>query len=136
MEDDGVGFNPFAHAAPDTTAATEDRPEGGPGIHIVRNLMEKVGYQRDGEKNVTTLIKRFTTKPERGEHMNFSTRMQDDLTIVDIEGNLDTTTAPTARGGFESLLAECQKTILVNLAKLDYTSSAGLRVLLALAKEL
>ncbi len=68
--------------------------------------------------------------------MNFSTRVQDDVAIVDIEGNLDTTTAPTARGGFDSLLDEAQKTILVNLAKLDYTSSAGLRVLLALAKEL
>ena len=68
--------------------------------------------------------------------MNFSTRVQDDVTIVDIEGNLDTMTAPTAHGEFESLLAEGQKTILVNLAKLDYISSSGLRVLLALAKEL
>ncbi len=64
LEDDGRAFNPFAQATPDTTGAVEDRPEGGLGIHIVRNLMEKVGYQRDGEKNVTTLIKHFTTNPE------------------------------------------------------------------------
>ena len=68
--------------------------------------------------------------------MNFLTRVQDDVAIVDVEGKLDTMTAPNARGEFESLLAEGQRTILFNLTKLDYISSAGLRVLLVLAKEL
>ncbi len=68
--------------------------------------------------------------------MKCSTRQQNDVTILEIEGKLDTMTAPAMRGEFDSLLANGQQTILVNLAKLDYISSAGLRVLLVLAKEL
>ena len=72
----------------------------------------------------------------REDRMKVSTRVQDDVAIVDIEGKLDTMTGPAAQDEFEAMLGEGQETILVNLAKLDYISSAGLRVFLTLAKAL
>ncbi|MFK7848626.1 MAG: ATP-binding protein [Rhodothermales bacterium] len=55
LADDGTLFNPFQHAAPDTEAAVDEREIGGLGIHIVRNMMQKVGYKRSGNRNVVTL---------------------------------------------------------------------------------
>lgn len=57
VTDDGVPFNPFNQAEPDTEAAAGERQIGGLGIHIVRSIVEKVGYKRSGEKNIVTLVK-------------------------------------------------------------------------------
>jgi len=47
--DNGAAFNPMAQATPDTNLSVEDRAIGGLGIHLVRKLMDAVGYdRRDG----------------------------------------------------------------------------------------
>lgn len=65
--------------------------------------------------------------------MNFSVTNNKDYSIVSIEGNLDAMTSPKAE---EMLKAEAQNTnkIILDLTKLEYISSAGLRVVLNLAK--
>lgn len=51
--DDGVPFDPLARAEPDTGASLEARPVGGLGIHLVRQLMDRVDYERrDGENRL------------------------------------------------------------------------------------
>jgi sigma-B regulation protein RsbU (phosphoserine phosphatase) len=55
--DDGKPFNPFANDPPDTALSVEERPIGGLGVHLVRNFMDKVSYERHGENNVVTLHK-------------------------------------------------------------------------------
>ena len=40
LTDDGVPFDPFGREAPDTTLSVEDRPIGGLGIHLVRQLVD------------------------------------------------------------------------------------------------
>lgn len=57
VEDDGLAFNPLERAAPDTTAAIEDREVGGLGIHLVRELMDHVRYDRVGTSNRLTMVK-------------------------------------------------------------------------------
>lgn len=49
--DDGRAFDLTAAAAPDTTLSLDERPIGGLGIHLVRELMQDVRYVREGEKN-------------------------------------------------------------------------------------
>lgn len=56
--DTGVPFNPLEKSDPDLDAAIEDRPIGGLGIYLVRQLANEVLYRRDGEKNVLTLVVR------------------------------------------------------------------------------
>jgi len=64
ITDDGKPFNPFENQAPDTALSVEDRPIGGLGVHLVRNVMDRVVYERHGEKNVVLLEKEFESSQE------------------------------------------------------------------------
>jgi anti-sigma B factor antagonist len=68
--------------------------------------------------------------------MQITTREDNDVKIVTFEGNLDTNTSSDAQTTLSGLLTEGVQKILANCEKLDYISSAGLRVLLATAKQL
>ena len=68
--------------------------------------------------------------------MEITDRTVGDVTIVQLEGNLDTNTAPDAQAHFETLADGGQVRIVVDFGPLNYISSAGLRVLLATAKKL
>ncbi len=57
IPDDGPPFDPFGFAAPDTTLSVEDRPIGGLGIHLVRELMDEVSYEHRDGQNVVVLVK-------------------------------------------------------------------------------
>ena len=57
VTDDGIPFDPFASAAPDTALSLEERQSGGLGIHLVRNMMDEVSYSRRTDKNVVVLVK-------------------------------------------------------------------------------
>ena len=59
FEDEGIPFNPLEIPAPNLWNAPEDREIGGLGIHLVRQLMDKVEYLRDGNKNILTMTKRI-----------------------------------------------------------------------------
>ncbi|MEE9576589.1 MAG: STAS domain-containing protein [Gemmatimonadota bacterium] len=68
--------------------------------------------------------------------MEISTREIDSISVVRIEGSLDTNTAPEAQQHLDSLQDAGSQKILIDFEALDYISSAGLRVLLVTAKRL
>lgn len=68
--------------------------------------------------------------------MDVSTRTVGDVTIVAITGSLDSNTAPQAKSTLDEVGASAARKVAVDFSKLDYVSSAGLRVLLGLAKQL
>ena len=55
--DDGREFNPLIHPPADTSAPLETRPTGGLGLHMMRQLMDRVEYRREGDQNIVTLTK-------------------------------------------------------------------------------
>lgn len=57
ISDTGIAFDPTKKEEVDTTLSAEERPIGGLGIHLVRQLMDEVRYERIDDKNVLTLIK-------------------------------------------------------------------------------
>ncbi len=59
ITDDGVPFNPLSVERPDTDLSLEDREVGGMGIHLVRNLVDDVSYQRRIGKNVMTMMQKL-----------------------------------------------------------------------------
>ena len=59
VSDNGPPFDPFAQAAPDTSLGIEERQIGGLGIHLVKQMMDDVSYQRREDRNVTVLRKRL-----------------------------------------------------------------------------
>ncbi len=57
LEDDARPFDPLSAKAPDTASPADDRRIGGLGIHLVRTIMDRVAYERVGEKNRLILEK-------------------------------------------------------------------------------
>ena len=55
--DSGVPFDPTAKKKVDTTLSVEERQIGGLGIHLVRELMDSINYERKDGKNILTLTK-------------------------------------------------------------------------------
>lgn len=59
ITDSGKAFDPTAQAEADVTLGVEERPIGGLGIFLVRQLMDRVGYERKDDCNVLTLVKQL-----------------------------------------------------------------------------
>lgn len=59
ITDSGVPFDPTEKARADTTLSAEDRQIGGLGILLVRELMDTINYEREGGKNILTLVKKI-----------------------------------------------------------------------------
>lgn len=57
ITDSGIAFDPTQKEEVDTTLSAEEREIGGLGIHLVRQIMDEVHYERVDDKNVLTLIK-------------------------------------------------------------------------------
>ena len=66
--------------------------------------------------------------------MTIQEEMIGDVSIVNLNGSLDTVTSPDAETNFNNLIEADKLKILVDCTNLDYISSAGLRVLLATSK--
>lgn len=58
LTDQGVPFDPTKDAPEaDTTSAIEDRQIGGLGIFLIRQMMDRVEYQRVNGSNILTMVK-------------------------------------------------------------------------------
>ena len=58
VEDDGLCFNPLDAPEPDLTGPIEDRPIGGLGIYLVKNIMDELDYRRREGRNCLFMKKR------------------------------------------------------------------------------
>ena len=68
--------------------------------------------------------------------MEISVKTTNEVKVLAFEGRLDTQTSPDVQVQLTQLIEGGETKLLLNLEKLDYISSAGLRVLLAAAKQL
>ena len=59
ITDSGSPFDPTAQQEADTTLTAEERPIGGLGIHLVRQIMDSINYERIDGKNILTLRKKL-----------------------------------------------------------------------------
>jgi anti-sigma regulatory factor (Ser/Thr protein kinase) len=57
IQDDGGPFDPTIYPEPDLSIPVEQRAIGGLGIHLVRNFMDFIEYQRIKDKNILILKK-------------------------------------------------------------------------------
>ena len=62
ITDSGVVFDPTMTDKADITLSAEDRKIGGLGIHLVRELMDSINYEREDGNNILTLIKYLNKK--------------------------------------------------------------------------
>jgi anti-sigma regulatory factor (Ser/Thr protein kinase) len=55
--DNGHPFDPTGAPDPDLTLPLEQRTPGGLGVHLMRNVMDRLHYHRDADGNVLRLEK-------------------------------------------------------------------------------
>ena len=61
---------------------------------------------------------------------------KDEVSVVELIGNLDTSTSPEAEAKVNELLDGGARKMVIDLEKTDYLSSSGLRVFLGAAKRM
>ncbi|MGD0338949.1 MAG: STAS domain-containing protein [Bacteroidota bacterium] len=67
--------------------------------------------------------------------MEINTKIEQNITVIEVSGNLDGNTAPVAQEKIMPLLISgCR--LVFDMGKCNYISSAGLRLLLVIAKQL
>ena len=59
ISDSGIPFDPTQKEEADITLSAEERAIGGLGIHLVRQLMDEIVYEREDDKNILTLVKKL-----------------------------------------------------------------------------
>jgi serine/threonine-protein kinase RsbW len=59
ISDEGKPYDPTQKEDPDINLPVEDRPIGGLGIFLIRQIMDEITYNRIDQKNQLTLIKRW-----------------------------------------------------------------------------
>jgi anti-anti-sigma factor len=72
---------------------------------------------------------------ERDPMMEFAQEQAGGVLIVRLTGRLDSSAAPGAEQDFAGVLGGATPHLAIDLSKLEYISSAGLRVLLIVAKK-
>lgn len=57
IDDTGIPYDPTQNEDPDLTLSAEERPIGGLGVMLVRQLMQDVSYEyRDGHNRLTLVM--------------------------------------------------------------------------------
>lgn len=56
FKDEGIEYNPLKKTDPDITLPPEERPVGGLGIYMVKNIANEISYKRENNINILTLI--------------------------------------------------------------------------------
>ena len=59
ITDSGIAFDPTKKEDADITLTAEERPIGGLGIYLVRQIMDSVNYERIEGHNILTLFKKL-----------------------------------------------------------------------------
>ncbi len=62
LRDNGIAFDPWRIPAPDISSSLNERAAGGLGIHMIRSIMDRFGYSREGEFNLCRLAKKIAGK--------------------------------------------------------------------------
>lgn len=65
FSDDGAPFDPTDAPAPDLAADIDERPIGGLGLHLIKQLAEEISYRRDGDFNLLQVILRIPTPEDQ-----------------------------------------------------------------------
>lgn len=56
FRDEGTEYNPLEKPDPDITLPPEERPLGGLGIYMIKNIADQIFYRRENGKNILTLV--------------------------------------------------------------------------------
>lgn len=69
-------------------------------------------------------------------HMEVTSRSLDKAMVIYVDGDLTTTSSPDVEAEINGILEETQNNVVINVEKVNFIASTGLRIILALGKRL
>lgn len=124
LRDQGTPFEPAAVPVPDIHSSFEERQAGGLGIYLMNKLMDDVEYRFAVGSNELTLRKRFAEPTVASEQ------------LFVIDGRLDARGTAVALEPVSAAVAAGARTVLLDMHRVSFLSSSGLRTLLMIRREL
>ncbi len=136
ISDEGISFDPTDKKLDNNEApvSLEKRLTQGLGLFLIRRTMDEVEYHSVDNRNQLILRKFIDSnfKPEATLKTNIC--KIEDVTILAIEGRLDTANANEFNAVLQPLLTDPHPNIIINCEGMSYISSSGLRSLIVLQK--
>lgn len=136
VNDDAPAYNPLARAEVDTALSLEARPVGGLGVHLVKKLMDVCAYEHREGQNVFSIERKLSRAAGAAASISIATSRLASSATLALSGRLDGLSSPELEQQVTALIASGVRTLVFDLAGLDYVSSAGLRVFIIAAKKL
>ncbi|NOK60414.1 MAG: hypothetical protein GFH27_549281n192 [Chloroflexi bacterium AL-W] len=124
LRDWGRQFNPDDIPTPDIESPLEERQVGGLGLYLMQQLMDNVHFEFDTHYgNLLTMTKRLQ-------------RSKPAITEFQLHDRLDAVSTDHGLAAVRAAIAVGTKYVLLDMTKVTFLNSSGLRALLLLRKEL
>jgi serine/threonine-protein kinase RsbW len=139
ITDDSPAFDPLTVAEPDRTTPILEREVGGLGVYFIRKLMDEVSYQHMDNRNRLVMIKHIPQPPATdaaiptaAAHPIRAYNLTPKIRMLLPNGRLDASQIGQLEAAFSREMAAGYKLLVLNMADVDYISSAGLKTLVSL----
>jgi serine/threonine-protein kinase RsbW len=137
--DDSPAFDPLTVAEPDRATPILEREVGGLGVFFIRKLMDDVKYQHVGNRNWLVMVKQIPQPPAANAAIPGGTsqpihiyNLTPKIRMLRPSGRLDSSQTAPLETAFSREMAAGYKLLVLNMADVDYISSAGLKTLVSL----
>lgn len=114
------------------------RPLGGLGWHFIRTMMDEIRYRSDpAQGNVLTLIKYLDSRKTEAvrEKIQITISEIGKVVVIAPVGRIDSTTAERFALALQNEIERGHWNLVINLARVDYMSSAGVHAIMAAWRE-
>lgn len=133
--DHGPLFNPLGQPAPDPAAALDERRVGGWGIYFIKKLMDEVRYDADDGRNRLTCTKFLDSEKDSVDNQPVAVRnVPGSVQTVTFAGRIDKDASTKLENLLTSEFDAGHNRVVVDLSDVDYISSSGLKMLVAMWK--
>ena len=106
------------------------------GTRLIRTIMDEVSYESINGQNVLTMRKHMVIEIKNEKTMRTNICKIEGVTILTIDGRLDTANAHGFELVIQPLMEEIGQNLIVNCENFTYICSSGIRVFLLLQKRI
>jgi anti-anti-sigma factor len=140
--DDSFPFDPLGQAEPDPRMALESRGIGGWGVYFIKKMMDEVTYDYSQGRNRLTMVKRLKSPTELAESARKPLEPvsievvvhSNNIWSITPNGRLDIPSSRRLESVVVKELEAGHKNLVLDMSKVDYIASGGLKMLVSLWK--
>lgn len=132
--DDGLPFDYKQAEVVDKAGSLEQYFIDNLGIRLIQEIMDEVSYQKGDAGNQMIMRKKMEVEMRTKKTLTTSICKIEDLTILTLDGRLDTPNAQEFDREIKPLLEIPKPNIVINCENFTYICSSGIRSLILLQK--